>query len=57
MNFLAFDDIRIEEEGEVINLSSIIVVVIEGDKFIFPFFSKISDDFFLVNISTDYSEM
>jgi len=50
VNFLALDDIRIEEEGEVINPKSIIELQTESGRLIFPEFDRDPHDPFLQNI-------
>ena len=52
VNFLALDDVRIEEEGEVINPASIISLPSEGDRPIFPAFTKSPMDHFLQDLNS-----
>jgi hypothetical protein len=51
INFLTLDDIKIEEEGEVINPASIIALPVSGNGLpIFPKFDKASNDVFLQRV-------
>jgi len=50
VNFLALDDIHIEEEGELINPKSIIELSTEAGRPIFPEFDRDPNDPFLQNI-------
>jgi len=50
INFLALDDIWLEQEGEVINPKSIIELPVKNGLPIFPEFSREADDPFLQNV-------